>query len=134
MGNDKHQDGGCIANNPTAIAVHEAKCLWPDRKIDCIVSMGTGKPPTRENKAGFLERTVMEMIESATSVDRIHELMADTYSDSVYFRFNPLDERYNCLLDESRKEKLEDMREAARDYVKECEDRFIQLGKILMTE
>lgn len=43
VGNDKHQDGGCIANNPTAIAVHEAKCLWPNRKIDCIVSIGTGK-------------------------------------------------------------------------------------------
>lgn len=41
-GIDKHQDGGCIANNPTAIALHEAKCLWPNKKIDCIVSIGVG--------------------------------------------------------------------------------------------
>ena len=68
----------------------------------------------------------MEMIESATSVDRIHELMADTYPDNVYYRFNPVDERFNSLLDESKKEKLEDMREAARDYAVKNEDRLIE--------
>jgi len=114
--------------------------LLPDKKIDCIVSMGTGKPPlfsltggfpVRENKGGFLERTVVEMIESATTVERIHDLMADTYPDNIYFRFNPVDERYNCLLDESRKEKLEEMREAGREFILKSEERFMQLTKIL---
>jgi calcium-independent phospholipase A2-gamma len=80
------KDGGCIANNPTAVAIHEAKCLWPDRKIDLVVSVGTGKVPVRENKGGFIERTFVEMVECATSVDRVHDLMQDTWPTETYFR------------------------------------------------
>jgi len=132
VGNEKHQDGGCIANNPTAIAVHEAKCLWPHKKIDCIVSLGTGMVPARESQSGFLERTVVEMIECATSVERIHDLMQDTYSDDVYFRFNPIDERFACDLDESHKEKLDEMREATWAFIGKQDQRFSELAKILL--
>ena len=32
-----------MANNPTAIAIHEAKQIWPKTKINCIVSIGNGR-------------------------------------------------------------------------------------------
>jgi len=133
-GNEKHQDGGCIANNPTAIAIHEANCLWPKKKIDCIVSVGAGNVPKRESKGSYLERTIVEFIECATSVDRIHDLMEDSYPSDVYFRFNPIDERYSCDLDESHPEKLEAMRLAARNYVDQNEKRFQELAAILSTQ
>jgi hypothetical protein len=41
------QDGAIVANNPTIFAIREAQLLWPDTKIDCLVSIGSGSVPTR---------------------------------------------------------------------------------------
>jgi hypothetical protein len=37
------KDGGLIANNPTSIALHECKLLWPGEAIQCVVSLGNGR-------------------------------------------------------------------------------------------
>ena len=41
------QDGAIVANNPTVFSIREAQLLWPDTRIDCLVSIGCGSVPTK---------------------------------------------------------------------------------------
>ncbi|KAH0434766.1 hypothetical protein IEQ34_026761 [Dendrobium chrysotoxum] len=102
---NRWQDGAILANNPTIFAIREAQLLWPDARIDCLVSVGCCSVPTKVRKGGwrYLD-TGQVLIESACSVERVEETM-DTLMpllpDMQYFRFNPVDERCGMELDET---------------------------------
>ncbi|OMO64868.1 Armadillo [Corchorus olitorius] len=76
------QDGAIVANNPTIFSIREAQLLWPDTKIDCLVSIGCGSVPTKARKGGwrYLD-TGQVLIESACSVDRVEEALIDERCD-----------------------------------------------------
>jgi hypothetical protein len=42
-------DGGFQLNCPAASAVSEAKCIWPDKRCDILLSLGTGTPETPDS-------------------------------------------------------------------------------------
>ncbi|XP_062160948.1 phospholipase A I isoform X2 [Alnus glutinosa] len=99
------QDGAIVANNPTIFAIREAQLLWPDTRIDCLVSIGCGSVPTKVRKGGwrYLD-TGQVLIESACSVDRVEEALSTLLPmlpEIQYFRFNPVDERCDMELDET---------------------------------
>ncbi|CAK9176702.1 unnamed protein product [Ilex paraguariensis] len=99
------QDGAIVANNPTIFAIREAQLLWPDTRIDCLVSIGCGSTPTKVRKGGwrYLD-TGQVLIESACSVDRVEEALSTLLPmlpEIQYFRFNPVDERCDMELDET---------------------------------
>lgn len=99
------QDGAIVANNPTIFAIREAQLLWPDTRIDCLVSIGCGSVPTKVRKGGwrYLD-TGQVLIESACSVDRVEEALSTLLPmlpEINYFRFNPVDERCDMELDET---------------------------------
>jgi hypothetical protein len=49
---NRWQDGAIVANNPTIFAIREAQLLWPDTRIDSLVSIGCGSVPTKVNHIG----------------------------------------------------------------------------------
>lgn len=101
--NERFQDGGLISNNPTAVAIHEARKLWPDRPIECVVSLGTGTHPILpQKKQAFLPGLLLILgkatTNSATIDNAIRDLLEVTGSNINYFRFNPMDEVFACEL------------------------------------
>src|SRR5271154_1461857 len=43
-------DGGFQVNCPAACALTEAKCIWPEKRRDTLVSLGTGKSENGEQE------------------------------------------------------------------------------------
>ncbi|XP_014678974.1 PREDICTED: calcium-independent phospholipase A2-gamma-like [Priapulus caudatus] len=120
VGSIIHQDGGILTNNPTALAIHEAKMIWPNEPIQCVLSLGNGRyEPHHEGDQNFssLKTKVTKIIDSATDTEGVHSTLQDLLPPSVYFRFNPYmsDE---IFLDEIRPEKLDQLQQDARMYVR----------------
>ncbi|KAJ7077531.1 FabD/lysophospholipase-like protein [Mycena belliarum] len=89
-------DGGLGRNNPTSALLDEAKVVFPNRRIACVVSIGTGqlKGPTIPKPSGiqrFFPTDVVEaMIKIATECETTHEEIVKRFDGmkGVYFRFN----------------------------------------------
>ncbi|PYH79474.1 FabD/lysophospholipase-like protein [Aspergillus uvarum CBS 121591] len=95
-------DGALGANNPTRVMLREAKRVFPpERIVDCVVSIGTGKKSISPvTEAGWLQRwvapslplnTIRAQKDLATSCEAVAdelERQFDRYRPGVYFRFN----------------------------------------------
>ncbi|KAL0363243.1 UNVERIFIED_CONTAM: Phospholipase A I [Sesamum calycinum] len=130
------QDGAIVANNPTIFAIREAQLLWPDSKIDCLVSVGCGSVPTKVRKGGwrYLD-TGQVLIESACSVDRVEEALSTLLPmlpDVHYFRFNPVDERCDMELDETDPAIWLKLEGATDDYIQNNSIAFKNLAERLL--
>ncbi|EEF43897.1 conserved hypothetical protein [Ricinus communis] len=125
---NRWQDGAIVANNPTIFAVREAQLLWPDTKIDCLVSIGCGSVPTKVRRGGwrYLD-TGQVLIESACSVDRVEEALSTLLPmlpEIQYYRFNPVDERCDMELDETDPAVWLKLEAAVDEYIQTNSDAF----------
>lgn len=85
------QDGGLLINNPTALAVHESKCLWPSAPLECVVSVGTGRVENlgkNSTTSTSLKTKLTHVISSATDTEGERRLgsAADRSSSSCFLR------------------------------------------------
>jgi len=136
-----------LINNPSAIAIHEAQCIWPGERIQCIVSIGTGKysPPTLKvfdedskdtpSKAtpASLRAKITSLIDSATDTEITHRLLQDLLPSGTYFRMNPTLSEWMGL-DENRDEKLDQLRMDAQMYVRKNELKMIHAANAISQE
>lgn len=136
LGNDLHQDGGLLLNNPSALAIHECKCLWPDVPLECIVSLGTGRYESDvRNTVTYtsLKTKLSNVINSATDTEEVHIMLDGLLPPDTYFRFNPV-MCENIPLDESRNEKLDQLQLEGMKYIERNEEKMKKLAKILSQE
>ena len=90
-------DGGVGRNNPTSQVLEEAELMFPNRKITCVISIGTGKPETIDApNPSFFERNVVPvgvikaMAAMATDCEKTAQEMEKKFKhlQETYFRFN----------------------------------------------
>uniref|UniRef100_A0A0D9WZK0 Patatin n=1 Tax=Leersia perrieri TaxID=77586 RepID=A0A0D9WZK0_9ORYZ len=133
---NRWQDGAIVANNPTIFAIREAQLLWPDTRIDCLVSIGCGSVPTKSRRGGwrYLD-TGQVLIESACSVERVEETL-DTLipmlPEMQYFRFNPVDERCGMELDETDPAVWLKLEAATEEYIQKNFQDFKNVCELLV--
>lgn len=141
-GSETFCDGAILVNNPTAIACHEAKLLWPDLPIDVLVSVGTGRcdprlvsePNQRVATAGSSGDSIFELartlLSSATDTEAVHHAILDlTHGRDMYFRLNP--DVAPLSMDESRIEKLEELVQVTRKYIEQNTKQFSHIAEKL---
>jgi len=124
------QDGGILLNNPTALAIHEARALWPKEEIQLVLSMGTGLqrslkkeelqlPPNKQQSKAIKTEYIKNFnnfIDSVGSAEVVHTTLKDLLPQGTYFRFNP---RYSDSfdIDEFRAEKLNELTKETTQYM-----------------
>ncbi|CAH6777980.1 Pnpla8 [Phodopus roborovskii] len=130
------KDGGLLLNNPSALAMHECKCIWPDAPLECIVSLGTGRYESDvRNTATYtsLKTKLSNVINSATDTEEVHIMLDGLLPPDTYFRFNPV-MCENIPLDESRNEKLDQLQLEGMKYIERNEQKMKKVAKILSQE
>jgi predicted acylesterase/phospholipase RssA len=89
-----YSDGGIVANCPARLAYYEAKCLWPDNDVSCVVSLGTGKPKVSRGDSK-LTTVVKNIVGSSTNAEILWEDFGKEVSfnkeNTKTIRFNPPD-------------------------------------------
>lgn len=120
-----------VASNPTAVAVHEARALFPDVPIEIIVSLGTGKFIEEKSvpRIGW-DGIIGQIVSSATDAESTHHVLEDILgSDMIapskatntkYFRFNPIIGKPNSFaIDETDPTILEKLSGITKKYMNE---------------
>uniref|UniRef100_A0A3Q0R0C0 PNPLA domain-containing protein n=1 Tax=Amphilophus citrinellus TaxID=61819 RepID=A0A3Q0R0C0_AMPCI len=136
LGNDLHQDGGLLINNPTALAIHECQCLWPNTPLECVVSLGTGRfesPGKSSTAYTSLKTKLTNVISSATDTEEVHAMLDAFLPPDTYFRFNPYMSE-DISLDENRQEKLNALQAEGIRYLERNEEKLNKAARILTRE
>jgi len=108
IGGTPYIDGGIGYNNPTEAVLDQARLIYPDQKIACIISIGSGMSSVPRIVKGNLRQkfvpndVIRLLIAVATDCESTSESMAQYLrtSPDIYFRFNVVQELQDIRLEE----------------------------------
>lgn len=136
MGDELYCDGGIVASNPAAVAIHEARTIFPDIPIEMVVSCGTGAFLEEKSapRIGW-DGIIGQIVNSATDGEQTHHILEDilgqggtarlgksSVSKTRYYRFNPIIGTPDSFpIDGTDPEKLEQLSQITMEYMKEPE-------------
>lgn len=130
------------------MAVHEAKLLWPNQEIQCLVSCGTGRAPNKTRTDGqklynsklFEEDEELsvsswktkfqKILEAATDTEQTHHILSDLMAPGSYFRFNPYLTNMVKMV-ETDPAKWAQLEKDALMYFRRNEDKFEHVAEML---
>jgi calcium-independent phospholipase A2-gamma len=124
-------DGGILYNNPSAVALHEARALWPGHPIGVLLSVGNGTPHPKRTEHSFTQ-TLLTVVHGATETDKTHWTLLDLLSEDVYYRLNPQDDSFEWSLDETRYERFDALDEAVDKFAEEHAALFARVAQRLL--
>ena len=103
-------DGGLVANDPTAIALCEARALWPERPIGTVLSLGTGStsPLGADDNNESARSPIGKVIRACGG------------PSACYYRLNPPVRGISMM--DSNEAKLRAMEDATRRFFRESLD------------
>ena len=113
-------DGAIASNNPTAVAVFEARRLFPKSRSLCVVSLGTGaavpkiRDPHSSSFPGWLDNTIHASCDVNQVDATIRHLLG---TDDSYYRFQPTADVFGCELDDTTPETASKLKEGAASYM-----------------
>jgi Leucine-rich repeat (LRR) protein/predicted acylesterase/phospholipase RssA len=126
-------DGGISTNNPTGIAIQEARALWPDKRLDVVLSVGVGLKPTKPITPS-MSATFTAILEACTETEQTHALLQELLPKDVYYRLQPVDDVFDFPLDETKIEKLDAARDVLDVWMAEHDDYFHQIAQALTAD
>ncbi|CAN0132860.1 unnamed protein product [Ectocarpus sp. 4 AP-2014] len=130
-----YADGAFLANNPTSIALTEAKLLYPNVPIECVLSVGTGfYVPTRKEPGMSWGTVLNQLVNSATDTEGVDSMLKTFLPRDQYFRFNAPIQPFD--IDETRVEKLDELKALAKEYTQrpDIKARAEELRRVLRGE
>jgi len=134
----QYVDGGIVANNPSMIAIQEARAIWPGRPVGCMVSLGTGTSVATEQSKAGLTYWAGKMLSMPTDTYRVHKeveallpgLNGPDCEPASYFRLEPVIQ--NLELDECRKYVLDEMKDTTASYIAAHSAKVERLCSVLL--
>ncbi len=108
-------DGALLVNNPAALALKEAKKLYPGVPIEALVSVGTGDLEHTGERVQMGWNTVLnQLLHGATDTQEVNAILESLLPKGSYYRFNCKIKRFN--IDETNWKELNYLKEKVKDH------------------